>query len=196
MSAVSVLTSQWRDPDTHPINFVLINGHNVSPGIATVEGAGDPRRWDERNGLGLGGSILWYTGFPQSHFSVKLRLYTPQDWIDWAAFKKLFPKPKRVLTPDGVLPVKRGDSGAFDIWHPFLAMVGIRAAVVEEILQPVLTDETGEWTIEIKMISFNNPKPQIAKPAAADAPPEPTEQEKIAADLIDQNAKEAARLFR
>ena len=194
-AALNALTSQWRDPNTNPINFVVINGHAVSPGIATVEGASDPRRWDERNAYGTGGSILFYTGFQQSHFSVKLRLYTPQDWADWEVFRKLFPKPVRVTTPDGLAPARRGDSGAFDIWHPFLAMVGIKAAVVEEILQPVLTDETGEWTVEIKMISFRNPKPQFAKPAAADAPPQPTEEEKIAADLADQNAAQVKRLL-
>lgn len=194
MSLLDNLTSQWRNPIDHPVDFVLVN-RKPSPGRAVVEGASDPRKWDERQGYALGGSTLFYTGFPQAHFSVKVSLYTAAQWAEWSTWvKPLLKKPKRVLTPDGVAPVARGDFGAFDIWHPFLAGFGIKSAVVEEILQPVLTDETGEWTHEIKMISFRPPAPTFAKPKAPDAPAVPDAAETKIIELTDQNLQEFAKL--
>jgi hypothetical protein len=194
MSELDSLTSQWRNPYDQPIDLVLVN-RKASPGRAVVEGASDPRKWDERTGFALGGSTLFYTGFQQAHFSVKVYLYTPAQWAEWYEWvKPLQKKPKRVLTPDGVAPVARGDFGAFDIWHPFLEKLGIKSAVVEEIMQPVLTDESGEWMHEIKMISFRNPKPAIAKPKAPDAPPVPDANEVIITSLVDQNLDQMAEL--
>jgi len=194
MSVLDGLTSQWRNPLDHPIDFVLVN-RKPSPGRAVVEGASDPRKWDERRGFALGGSTLFYTGFEQAHFSVKISLYTPAQWAEWFVWvAPLQKKPKRVLTPDGVAPVARGDFGAFDIWHPFLEKLGIKSAVVEDILQPVLTDETGEWTHEIKMISFRNPKPNFAEPKAPDAPAVPDENEIAITNLVTENLEKLARL--
>lgn len=185
MSDLSNLTSQWRNPLDHPIDLVLVN-NKASPGIATVEGASEPRRWNEGNGYGDEGGILFYTGFPQTHFSVKIRLYNRADWAAWRLWRPLVAKkPKRVVTADG--PARRGDFGAYTIWHPFLEELGISAAVTEDILQPMLTDESGEWTIEVKMISFRKPKPNFATPKAPDAPPVPDAMDLQTIALVTEN---------
>lgn len=158
----------WN-PLTQPINHILLAGKK-SPGIAIVgqnKPADAPSKWDERQGYGLSGAWLFYTGDGLAHFNVQLKLYTVQDWEDWAVWKKLVMR--RPLTPGdaagGVLPRPK----ALDIWHPFLEELKIKSVVVENRIQPQLTDETGEWTIEILFAQFRQPKPAFAKPEASKA---------------------------
>jgi len=160
------------DPITDPVDYILLAGQK-SPGLADVIGAGSPREWDIRKGHGISGANSVFTGLSLARFSVKLRLYTVQDWSDWHAWKPLVDK----------LPTRRGgegkDSGKLDISHPFLQMCGIKAAGVEDVLQPEQTAD-GEWTIEIKFIEFRRPKFGLAKPeGAAASPVDPIEEEWI-----------------
>jgi hypothetical protein len=169
----------WN-PLTHPINYVLLAGKR-SPGIAVVgatKPATAPSKWDERQGYGLSGAWLFYTGDGLAHFNVQLKLYTTQDWDDWHVWKKLVMK--RPLTPGsasdvGKVAIKIAGGAIFprpkalDIWHPLLDELGIRSVVVEDRIQPQLTDETGEWTVEILFAQFRQPKPAFAKPEASKA---------------------------
>lgn len=155
----------WNPLD-EPIDWIVLGGVR-SPGLADVVGANSPRKWDERGGYGLSGAIVWFHGLGLSHFSVRFRLYTDQDWEEWREFfLPLVAKP-----PLGKRPK------ALDIWHPLLQDLGIRAVVVEDVLQPEQTND-GEWTAEIKFIEFRRPKFGMGKPDAAEATPaDPVEQE-------------------
>lgn len=149
-----------------------------SPGLCDIVGADSPREWDERKGYGLSGSIAWFKGVGLAHFSVRLRLYTSEDWEQWAVFKPLVDRP-----PYGRRP------RALDIWHPLLVDQGIYAIGVENLAQPEQTAD-GEWTIDIKMIEYRLPKYSLAMPdGAAATPADPFEQTierltKVATDLL------------
>lgn len=152
----------WNPIDS-PCDYILL-AQQKSPGIAEVVGASSPRAWDEREGFGISGSFSVFKGRRLAKFSVRLRLYTPEDWAGWHAWKPLVDK----------LPTRRGskgaDSGVLDIWHPLLEALDIRAVAVTDVMQPVQED-AGEWVVEIKLIEFRHPKLTLAKPEAAAATP-------------------------
>jgi hypothetical protein len=137
------------------------------------------RRWDEREGFGISGAFSVFKGRGLAHFSVKLRLYSVEDWDGWDAFKPIVDK----------LPTRRGgtgkDSGVLDIWHPLLESLDIKAVAAAEVGQPEQTD-SGEWTIEIKFLEFRYPKIALAKPDAAAATPVDPVEEQIIKPLMKQ----------
>ena len=151
-----------------------------SPGLADVSGANSPRNWDKRKGYGLMGAIAVFHGMDLAEFSVKLRLYTPQDWEDWHAWKALVDKP-----PVGTRP------RSLDITHPLLEELDIKSVVVTDVMQPEQTDN-GEWTVEIKLLQWRQPKIGLAKPEGSTATPvDPVEQE--IGQLTEQFQKLAAQ---
>lgn len=155
----------WN-PLKEPVDYAIIAGKRT-PGICDIVGASSPRKWDERDGYGLSGATLWFKGVGLAHFSIKLRLYTDQDWEDWYAFKPLVERP-----PLGKWPKSK------DIHHPLLVDLGIKSIVIEDLLQAERTDDSGEWTQEIKAIEFRTPKFTLAKPdGSAATPADPVEQE-------------------
>ena len=166
------------DPINEPCDYILL-AQQKSPGIAEVVGASSPRKWDEREGFGITGSFSVFKGRGLAHFSVKLRLYTPEDWTGWAAWKPLVDK----------LPTRRGgsgkDSGVLDIWHPLLVDRDIKAVAVEEVKAPEQTDH-GEWTIEIRFIEFRHPKLTLAKPEGAAATTVDPIEEQVIKPLLEQ----------
>lgn len=156
----------WN-PIEQPIDKVVMAG-KLTPGIAEIVGANSPRSWDERGGYGLSGALSVFTGIKLAHFSIRLSLYTIEDWNDWHAFKAIVAKP-----PYGKRP------RAIDISHPILDDVGIRAVGVEDVLGAEQSD-AGVWTIEIKCIEFRKPKVALAKPEGATATPVDPVEQKIA----------------
>jgi hypothetical protein len=151
------MKANWNPLD-EPTDKVIM-AHKPTPGLADIVGANSPRDWDEMRGYALSGARLRFRGIKLCHFSVKLRLYTTQDFDDWLAFKPIVDKP-----PLGRLP------RAIDVSHPILIERGIGAAVVEDLIGPDQTDD-GEWTIEIKLIEFRKPKRTISTPEASAATP-------------------------
>jgi hypothetical protein len=147
------------DPITKPVDFVIIAGQRT-PGIATIEGAGSPRQWDERKGYDLNHATLRFRGKKLAHFSIKIRLATPEDFAAWATFSRV------------VLAVPVGGRGALDVSHPILADLDIGSAVVEDVLQPT-PGETGEHTVEIKMIERKPPSPAGSTSAGSVNTPTP-----------------------
>jgi hypothetical protein len=166
----------WN-PYQSPVDYFILAGKK-SPGIATIQGAERARKYDERNGYGLGGASLIYNGRKLAHFSAMIRLYSPKDWQDWAVFRPLVQKiPKPVFTADGAISFAQG-SGVLDFWHPLLEPLGIKSVVVEDEVQPVLEDETGVWLVEIKFIQYSPPVREISKPKGS--------QGKAPLDAVDQ----------
>ena len=160
-------TANWS-PIANPQSWILLQNRR-SPGAADVLGAALKQRLDVRKMMGMSGGIIVWTGQDLCPFSVNLRLYEQKDWDDWNAWKSIVlarPKITTGVAPGAVV------SKALDIQHPLLAEVGIRAAVVHEVSQPKLTQESGEWTIEIKFIEFRGaPKMQMAKAEGSKATP-------------------------
>jgi hypothetical protein len=158
----------WNPLD-EPQDWVDFGGQ-ITPGIAEIVGAGTPRRWDERDSYGVAGALVVYHGLKLSHFSVKLRLVTTQDWEDWYAFKPFVDK----------VPVGKRQ-GPIDITHPLLQQAGIRSVVVEDVLQPVQVED-GIWEIEIQLIEYRKPRLSLSKPEGAKATPADPEDADLAAN--------------
>ena len=132
------------NPITEPIDYILLSGKR-SPGLAVINNANTPRRWDERRGYALSGSRVVFRGIGLSRPIVTLTLVSEQDFLDWAEWRLLVQRP----------PVGERRS-AQDIWHPILEDLGVRSVVVEDVLQPKQSDN-GVWTIDIKFIEFRRP---------------------------------------
>jgi hypothetical protein len=160
----------WN-PIEKPQDCILLGGRK-SPGLCDIEGAELVRRLQVNKLYGQSGAVVRYFGDELARFSVKLRLYTPQDWDDWIDWSDLIFKP----------PARRGGrikdssetaflgTGAYDIVHPLLADLGIDAVIVESVSQPDQTDD-GEWTITIKMLQYRAPAPALAVPKGPQASP-------------------------
>ncbi len=146
------------DPNTDPVDFVMLGGKR-SPGLAEIVNADSPRRWDERKGYGLSGAIIIFRGVMLSHFVIRLTLVTSQDWADWYAWKPIVDKP-----PFGTRPK------ALDIVHPITEGLGIKACGIENVGQPVQSDD-GLWLVDIKCIEYRRPEIALAKPEASKAAP-------------------------
>jgi hypothetical protein len=84
------------DPLSSPVNYALLAGVRT-PGICEVVGADSPRKIDVRRSYAMGGATAVYRGIDLSRPTLMLRLYTEQDWQDWAAFAPLV---LRELPPD------------------------------------------------------------------------------------------------
>lgn len=165
--------SNWN-PFAEPQDYVDFAGIR-SPGLAEVVGASLPFSWDEIRTYAVIGSFPRFTGKKLSHFSVKLRLYTIEDWEGWYALEPLLSKvPRRGLV-----------AKAIDIAHPQLAAVKINACVVEEIMQPEQTADS-EWTIELRLLEFR--KPQIAVATADGAKATPADPEDAHIDQLNQQS--------
>lgn len=196
-------------PITAPVDYVLLAGQR-SPGIAEIQGASSPRRWEQRRGYGLSGATVVFRGTGLAQFKLLLRLTTEEQWTEWHAFRPLVQRPPPPNPPStsttaqdqlaafeaakandpsaasdpvsqrqlatlqrraaaeqrrAARPVVRAPR-ALDIWHPILEDLGIRSVVVEDLLQPVQTQD-GEWTIEIRMLEFRAPVFALSRPAGA-----------------------------
>jgi hypothetical protein len=162
----------WNPLDL-PIDKAVVAGRET-PGLVEIIGASAPRRWDERKGYGLSGATVVYRGQGLAKFTVRLRLYTTQDWDDWHAWKSLVAAPP---------PGKRAK--ALDIVHPLLADLEITAIVVNEVMQPEQSED-GVWQIDIKVTQFRSPKFSLAKPEAAQATP---------VDPVDQKIEQLSKQF-
>lgn len=179
------------DPLTTPIDKVLLaydppSGQTVtwqrSPGIAKVTGAALLYRWDKRQGYGLAGAFPVYFGEDLPDFVIELRLYTSQDWVDWAAWKPLVVKPPKSIRPK-----------ALAIYHPWLAEVQIGACTIKKVHQPEPDDETGGFLIAIECMKWRKPTIALSKPDAAktNASDDPVDQEiERRTKLLEQLAKE------
>lgn len=163
------LTRAKADRDWNPLDeprdYILLGGL-VSPGICEIVGADSPRNYEEREGPGLAGALLVFRGVKPSHFSVKFRLITRDDWRDWHRFKTIVTKP-----PIGKRP------RPLDIVHPLLEPLGIHAVVVENVKAPVQADD-GVWEVELDLIESRKLKFSLSKPEGGqDTPLDPLDQE-------------------
>lgn len=176
--------AEWN-PFEHPRDYVEFGGV-LTPGLAEIVDASWPLKWDEVPTYATIGSFPRFTGKRLSHFTVKIRMYTVEDWNKWWTLKPLlFKLPKRGLTAGG--QKGRENANVLDIYHPLLAAVDINACVIEEVMQPLQTNDS-EWTIEIKCLEFRQPVIAVATAEGAKATPADPED----AQQNDANLRSAA----
>lgn len=148
-------------------DFIILAGLR-SPGVATIKGAGSPRKWDCQDGYGFSGGSTRFIGNKLAKFDVEIAIWDPAHWVEWQAFSVLLKKP----AGGAVIPMV-----GLGISHPLLnkAPLEITAVVVDDV-SVFVQDEYGLWTCTIKFIEFARPKPALGKPlaeipAASKAPP-------------------------
>jgi len=129
------------------LDIYLIDG-KPSPGLSTIDGAGSPRKIEQRLGYGLSGSISIFRGVELSEFSIS----TDADWAAWHAFS-----PALLTPPRGQRPVVRG------IYHPILADLKIDKVLVKDLTQPVQSAE-GVWTFVAKFVAWQKLKAALKRP--------------------------------
>jgi hypothetical protein len=158
-------------PIEQPQNWILLQNRR-SPGVAEVSGAALERRIEIRIPYAFGGGFLIYKGLALCPFTVKLKFYEQQDWDIWEEWSPF------VMTPPKFRTGLEGGGGsalitdALDIYHPILEMARIRSAVVKKVTMPMLTQDSGEWTVQIDFIEFRGiPKQQMAKATGSKATP-------------------------
>jgi hypothetical protein len=171
MAAAQVDVNAW-DPITQPQDYAKIAGA-MTPGVCEIIGAGDPRAWDKRKGMGISGAFSVFTGQDLAQFTVRLTLYTVEDWAAWHKFRPIIAKvPRRRIG-------KGKDSGVLSIQHPITQEVGISSIVIENLGAPEQVDH-GVWAIDIKVMEWRQPKVALAAPeGAADQPVDPIEEDVI-----------------
>lgn len=152
----------WN-PLTSPVDYVVLAGQR-SPGLATLDGWGSPRQWDERRGYGVTGATVVYKGTKLARGRLSIRLITEADWEAWEAWRPLVQRPPSDQRPR-----------ALDIQHPVLEGLGIRSVVVEDVSQPAPTGDTGEYTIEIKLLEFREPQRAVVRPRGSQNRPQPVD---------------------
>ena len=143
----------WN-PISNPIDYFILQGKK-SPGIARVQRAGSPRKFDERGGYGASGSVLVFMGRRLATFDAVIELYTVDDWDAWRAFMPLTARP-----PIGQRPK------SLDIWHPYLVDLEIKSCVVTDALQPEPMDQGGH-SITIQFQEWRQLTQSLAKPEAS-----------------------------
>lgn len=140
----------WNPLD-EPINKVIFDLRYVTPGLAEIVGAAAQRRWEEFSGANWSGGVLLFRGWPLAHFVIRCHLYETADWDAWNVLRPVILKP-----PGGKFP------RPFRVAHPFLAQLGITAAVIEAVRAPDQIDH-GEWTVDIDCIEHRALKSGGAK---------------------------------
>lgn len=168
--------------------YIILSAAGVSlasPGIAKVKNAGSPRNWDIRQGYGISGATLVFTGAGLSKFDVDIFIWQPDHWLLWELFSVLLTNPP---PPPGVLPTSLG------IDHPKLNKKPwlITKCVVEDVTSWEEND-TGLSSLTIKMIAYRKAKPALlppleGPPGTGVAPVPLTAQQRINASLDAENA--------
>lgn len=138
------------DPDLDELMDTISVAGRKSPGLCNVNGGSSPRKWDERNGYGLSGATIVFTGLGVAEFVTKLWFWLDEHFEQWDSWKALVAPP-----PQGQRPK------ILDVYHPLLAEVGILGAGVTDRTQLTPGDETGLWFVDIKWKTYRKPLPQI-----------------------------------
>lgn len=169
------------NPLSNPLDYIVLAGER-SPGVATISGAGSPRKWEKRASYAYGGAIVVYRGIDLAAFTVTLSFTTEQHWQDWAAFRLLLHRPPQPNIGAGIeriSPFGRRPS-ALDIWHPIVADLNITSVVVLDVLQPVQVAD-GEWSVDVKFQEYRRPRFALSRPDGSQDEPVSENQREIQA---------------
>jgi hypothetical protein len=143
------------NPELYDV-FVLAGA--AAPGLAEVTGAGTPRGWDERKGLGLSGATLAQVGDGLPKFTVYVYLWEADHFRLWDAWK---PRIARGARGSRYTPM--------DVFHPDVQELGIARAVVLDWKQRENVGEQGLYRYPIEMQEWRKPLPVYNVPAGSSA---------------------------
>jgi hypothetical protein len=188
------------DPIAYPNKWDKVQiGSAFSPGLATVNEFKRKWVWDEKNVKGGQGANLTYTGKKLTRGTIDFLLlagpvpsapgtyYT--DLSDWQTFSQLFQYD----------PTKAAAT-AIQIYHPSLAMIGLKAVICEDVGNPTRIT-IGLYKVVVSLIEYapppatsavSTPSAAVAKAPGANAPPG-TQQDSAEAALQKQIASELAK---
>jgi hypothetical protein len=100
-------------------DFVILGG-DLLPGLAKIEGARRPFKWDEKEGAGTIGASLTYRGERLVPSAIVLQFWLEEQIDEWDSVRpRLKPDARNVK--------------ALDIVHPSLEDLEVRSVVVDEI---------------------------------------------------------------
>lgn len=160
-----------------PVDFALVGGQRTPGPTCELVGAAMVRQWDKQRPSGQSGGRLVYKGRDFSEFTMRLQLWTSEDWTAWDAFAPVLTQP-----PTADSTGTRSLRG-LDFSHPITDLLGIRSVVLKDLGQPV-QDDTGGWTIDIKLLEYRDPVPSQARARGSrNAPVDPADIEILALRL-------------
>lgn len=162
------------DPMRQPEDEIYISDRLV-PGITVIKGLGAKRDWEERASFGMMGARLRLKGLKLSHFSVVVQLFTQEHWDDWLEFGEIVRRPPQPdasqITAITSIPslhrFMRDQSPPLSIRHPLLEEYRITQVVVEDVIMPIEGDK-GVWTIDIKLIQYQEPQRVLSSSGGRD----------------------------
>lgn len=141
----------WDD-DPKSWDTLLLGGAEL-PGVVDIDGS-KGRKVDVKTRKGSDGATLTDNGYDPAKVTIKLRIWTPEQWRLWQIIFPLI-DPKRL----GSVRVP------FDVQHPSLAAIGIRSVYVTTVAVPKLqggvlnvTLNAVEWFPEPKKAKAGTPK--------------------------------------
>jgi len=137
------------------LDAIVVSGR-PSPGRCLVTGGGSPRKWDERNGVGLSGATIVFTGLGVAEFTTRLLFSESAHLVAWDQWKDIVAPP-----PQGQRPK------ILEVYHPLLEEVGILGAGVTNRTQVTPLNDQGEWYVDITWKAYRKPLPQFGTASGA-----------------------------
>lgn len=127
-------------------DFVFVGGV-PSPGLAKVSKAGQPWKWDEKDGPGTQGATQTYRGSRLSHFTITLTFWLEEHFDEWDRWQTLlaYDSTKKNVT-------------AVDVYHPALADRGIKSIIIENIGQVEDGPKPQTWVVQIDVSQYGPPR--------------------------------------
>lgn len=141
-----------NDPDLY--DSIELGGIR-SPGTVTLSGHDREIDWDVKVGPGTTGGTTTLKAEKLITFTATFKLTDADDIAAWPAFRDLINS-----------TVQGSKAKALDVYHPDLAVNGIKS-VVKAAIGGVVHDGKGGQTISVKLIEYRPPKPAKVTPLAA-----------------------------
>lgn len=156
----------------------LLAGNTPTPGVVKIEGANRAVEWEKKKAKGSSGATVTAQGREPAEPTMKVFL-----WRDHDAQINHFD-----LWYSTVLPLLKGaleGKTAIDIYHPALADNDIKSVVVQEIGQLLPEDETGLYSVSVKLLEYSPPKKSGGTPGKSKYTPYvPTEEDQAYEDYL------------
>lgn len=136
------------DPQTY--DFVEVGGLE-NAGICEVSGFKRSTEWDIKVGKGTKGATVTLSQLPPAEGSIKFQMWTAEHFRFWdEEFRPLFlydPTKKTV--------------NAVDIYHPFLAELGIKSVVCKSI-GVIVHEGKGLYSVTVELLEYLPPPKKSA----------------------------------
>lgn len=153
--------------DSSPWARVDIGGHRL-PGTCSVTGAA-VHRIDIQKSNGVDGGTIIERGYVPGKYDIECKIWTEAQWNAWQEiYPQIFRRPGKIDVNDAkakkagatAAEIKATEKAALTISHPFLALAGVSACLVESIPVPRPGPEWGTWVITIKVVQYIAPVPK------------------------------------